>query len=217
MADIPYTYLIGWSKFNTWYYGVRYAKNCNPNELWIKYFTSSKEVQKFRKLNGEPDIIEIREIFINKYKARKWEHKVLRRLQIVNNSKWLNLCTGEAPPIMFGPCSETRKTNIKLSRLMTPKIECKYCGILADPGNIKQFHNENCKHGPNYNTIIHNRQERSKKSYNSQIKNGTYKKPRPLHGKFICPHCRKVGTNYGAMKRFHFDRCPVNAVLLHQT
>lgn len=28
----PYTYLIGWSKLNKWYYGVRYSKKCK----WIK-------------------------------------------------------------------------------------------------------------------------------------------------------------------------------------
>lgn len=29
-----YTYLIGWSSHNKFYYGVRYAKGSNPNELW---------------------------------------------------------------------------------------------------------------------------------------------------------------------------------------
>lgn len=37
----PYTYLIGWSKHNIWYYGKRTAKNCHPNDFWVTYFTSS--------------------------------------------------------------------------------------------------------------------------------------------------------------------------------
>lgn len=88
---IPYTYLIGWSKLDKWYYGVRYAKGCNPNDLWVKYFTSSNNVKKFRKANGEPDVIQIRRIFDNKSKALLWEHKVLKRMKVLkNNQLWLN-------------------------------------------------------------------------------------------------------------------------------
>ncbi|MCA9496708.1 MAG: hypothetical protein KC589_07200, partial [Nanoarchaeota archaeon] len=76
----PYTYLIGWSNLNKFYYGVRTAKNCNPNDFWVKYFTSSKEVKKFRKENGDPDIIQIRKTFKDKDSATKWESTVLRRL-----------------------------------------------------------------------------------------------------------------------------------------
>lgn len=31
--NTPYTYLIGWPNLNKWYYGVRYAKNCQPIDL----------------------------------------------------------------------------------------------------------------------------------------------------------------------------------------
>ena len=65
-----YTYLIGWSKLNKWYYGVRYAnKIIAENDLWVKYFTSSRHVKNFRKIHGEPDIIKIRKKFNKKEKA----------------------------------------------------------------------------------------------------------------------------------------------------
>jgi hypothetical protein len=54
----PYTYLIGWSSTNKFYYGVRYAKKCNPSELFISYFTSSKHVKSYMKKHGNPDIIQ---------------------------------------------------------------------------------------------------------------------------------------------------------------
>jgi hypothetical protein len=57
---IPYTYVIGWSSLQKYYYGVRYAKNCNPLDLWVSYFTSSKRVAHYREKFGEPDIIQIR-------------------------------------------------------------------------------------------------------------------------------------------------------------
>ena len=55
----PYTYMIGWSRLDQWYYGARYAQNCHPSDLWTTYFTSSKTVASFRELYGEPDIIRV--------------------------------------------------------------------------------------------------------------------------------------------------------------
>ena len=87
---IPYTYLIGWSAHNKWYYGVQTRKNCNPNHLWTKYFTSSNIVKAFRKLYGEPDIIQIRKTFTSKELALKWEIGVLCRLKVNLSDNWLN-------------------------------------------------------------------------------------------------------------------------------
>lgn len=88
---IPYTYLIGWSILDKWYYGVRYSKKANPNDLWKTYFTSSKVVKEFIKEAGNPDIIQIRKIFNCHIKAKNHEDKVLRRLKVNKNDKWLNI------------------------------------------------------------------------------------------------------------------------------
>jgi hypothetical protein len=93
---IPYTYLIGWSDHNKWYYGVRFAVNCNPNDLWKTYFTSSNIVKRFREEYGEPDIIQIRKTFANKNDAILWESKVLERLFVVKSEKWLNKTNNKA-------------------------------------------------------------------------------------------------------------------------
>lgn len=90
----PYTYLIGWSNHNKWYYGVRWGKKCNPSELWISYFTSSKYVKEFREKHGEPDVIDIRKTFNHSKNARLWEHKVLRRLNVTSSDIWLNKSDG---------------------------------------------------------------------------------------------------------------------------
>jgi NUMOD3 motif len=86
----PYTYLIGWTKQNMWYYGVQFGKNAHPNNLWNTYFTSSNKVKSFRKLYGEPDIIEIRKTFYDADKAREWETTVIRRCKLVESDQWLN-------------------------------------------------------------------------------------------------------------------------------
>jgi hypothetical protein len=59
----PYTYLIGWTKHNKWYYGCQYANGqrvANPSNLWTTYFTSSKHVKECRELYGEPDVVQVR-------------------------------------------------------------------------------------------------------------------------------------------------------------
>ena len=96
-THIPYTYLIGWSKHNKWYYGVRYAKGCKPEELFVTYFTSSSHVRTFTKENGHPDIIEIRKTFDNQKTARDWEYRVLKRIKVITQDKWLNKCANEFP------------------------------------------------------------------------------------------------------------------------
>lgn len=93
----PYTYLIGWTKYDVWYYGVRFAKSANPEELWISYFTSSKHVAAFRQQHGEPDIIQIRKTFACSKRAKMWEHKILQRLNVRHNSRWLNQCDNLFP------------------------------------------------------------------------------------------------------------------------
>jgi hypothetical protein len=90
----PYTYLIGWSSLNKYYYGVRYANGCNPNDLWTTYYTSSKYVKDFREDYGEPDIIQIRKTFDTPDEAVLWEAKVLSRINASSRDDFLNQQNG---------------------------------------------------------------------------------------------------------------------------
>lgn len=90
IETIPFTYLIGWSTRNIYYYGVRYAAGTGPDTLWKTYFTSSKPVKAFRSLFGEPDIVQVRKVFESKDKAKTWELRVLTRLGVPGNKKFLN-------------------------------------------------------------------------------------------------------------------------------
>lgn len=96
VENLPYTYLIGWSKLDIWYYGCRYAKDCHPDDFWVKYFTSSQYVAEFIRINGQPDIREVRQIFTdNNYKTRvtrcqKWEEKFLEKVDAIKSDRWLN-------------------------------------------------------------------------------------------------------------------------------
>lgn len=105
----PYTYYIRWSCHNTWYYGVRWAQNCNPEEFWKTYFTSSKYVKQYRKKYGDPDIIQIRKIFNNKIKAIEWEHKVLRRMRVETRMNSLNQTSNKCIYDKYNRGSESLK------------------------------------------------------------------------------------------------------------
>ena len=92
----PYTYLLGWSNQEKYYYGVRFAENCDPSNLWNKYFTSSSHVCNFRKKFGDPDIIQVRKIFKTSEAARNWESQVLQRMNVINDNRFLNKSTNKA-------------------------------------------------------------------------------------------------------------------------
>jgi hypothetical protein len=93
---IPYTYLIGWSHLNKFYYGRRTAKGCHPSEFWKTYFTSSTYVKEFVEKNGDPDIIEIRKTFKNVKSCEQWEHRFLCKIDAAYNHNFLNEHNGGA-------------------------------------------------------------------------------------------------------------------------
>lgn len=110
----PYTYLLSWTSLDKHYYGVRHARRCSPKDLWVSYFSSSNEVKKYRKLYGEPDIIEVRKVFESGDAARLWEQKVLKRLNAARSNKWLNKNNSDGK---FYNKGHTENTKQKLSIL----------------------------------------------------------------------------------------------------
>lgn len=102
--NIPYTYRIKWSSTGMSYYGVRYAKDCKPDDLWVTYFTSSEYVRDYIKEHGEPDIKEIRKTFPSgdSHAAMEWEHNVLKKINAVNRTDYLNESYSKGIPPMLG-------------------------------------------------------------------------------------------------------------------
>jgi hypothetical protein len=88
---IPFTYLVKHIPTNRYYYGVRFRKKCHPNDLWTKYFTSSKKVKGLIKKYGKKSFqFEIRKTFKTAQQAMAWEFKVLRRMKVVGRKDFLN-------------------------------------------------------------------------------------------------------------------------------
>lgn len=86
----PYTYLIGWSDHDKWYYGRKTAAGCHPSTFWKDYFTSSKYVKRFRKEHGEPDVIQIDHVFESVKECCEYEEKYLIENNAVISKLWLN-------------------------------------------------------------------------------------------------------------------------------
>lgn len=90
MSHIPYTYVLNCPNGKR-YYGVRYAKNCNPTDFWVLYFTSSPIVKEIINHFGKDSFtFEVRKTFTSASAAKVWEHKVLRRLKVNLNDNWVN-------------------------------------------------------------------------------------------------------------------------------
>lgn len=191
MCHVPYTYLIGWSKLNKFYYGVRYAKNCNPSDLWITYFTSSKHVKYHRELFGDPDIIQIRRKFSSPEKAKAWEEKVLRKLNVITDKRFLNKNVN-GKFLKSGP-----QTKDHIQKRIKSTIETK-----RKKGSFKlsEEHKRN----------ISNSTKGVSKPFREEHKKSIQKRIKQFNLLEIeCPHCLKIGQ-YTNMKRWHFDNCKQN-------
>ena len=91
----PYTYLLKHKPTNTFYYGVRYqnVKKRIPiaEDLWTKYFTSSPKVKELiNEYSQDSFDFEIRKVFDTPEQATAWETKVLTRMKVLHNDKWIN-------------------------------------------------------------------------------------------------------------------------------
>lgn len=140
MSTIYFTYLLRWSSLNVSYYGVRYGKKSHPSTLWTTYFTSSKLVKSFIEDNGQPDVIEIRKTFDCPTKALLWEQKVLIKLKVPFNEKWLNRNVGgHYNPVTKRRTVVTEKNNFKTNNPMKdPALREKMSNTRKEKGLGKQ-------------------------------------------------------------------------------
>lgn len=145
--NIPYTYRLKWSKTGMNYYGVRYSTKCHPSDLWVTYFTSSSYVQDYVNKNGNPDIIEIRKIFHGENRvnlARLWEHRVLKKLNVINRTDYLNKTDNKSVGLHDPAVKEKQRANM-MAAISTPEFKKKHSNAtkaaMARP-EVKEKHRE---------------------------------------------------------------------------
>lgn len=215
MKTIPFTYLIGWSKHNVWYYGRRTKKKCQPSDLWKTYFTSSNHVKQFRLENGEPDIIIIRKTFTDTNKCSLWETKVLRRIDAAHNEKWLNRKNGDEKWNMTGvQHSEETKRKIGQSnkgKLLGNKnaLGSKHTDEWKEQQSLRKIGKLGPNKGRKFSKEICDNISNSLKGrifsdeHKQKLKESAKNRSKPI---IECPHCGKSGWIVN-MNRYHFNNC----------
>lgn len=87
----PFTYSIYCRPTRQYYYGVRFARGCDPLDLWTKYFTSSIYVKKLILLHGKESFdIKIRKVFSDANSAKIWEAKFLTKIKASQREDFIN-------------------------------------------------------------------------------------------------------------------------------
>ena len=199
--------------------GVRFARNCHPDDLWTKYFTSSVNVMEYRWLYGEPDVIEIRQTFNDSIQAREWEHKVLRRMKVVKSEQWLNKtdCYGPPPaPGEYNPFyGKTHSVETKIviglqskGRKQTEEFREKQRKRFTGKGNPFYGLCRNGSENPMYGRT-HSVETRLKMKLKKQ-KNPPIGANNPMYGKKqptdVCQYCGKIASKTN-IRRWHGQNC----------
>lgn len=209
------------------YYGVRYASNCHPSDFWVTYFTSSKRVTEYRKMYGDPDIIEIRRTFTSDNRineAREFETRVLRRLQVHKRQDYLNVGINKGIPPMFGsdnPMSDpevkerflkiitSEEHRAKQSSSVKQRVRSGNHHFLGD--TINRTRVENGTHqflggkiqGESSRKRVENGTHNFLFETQRQLENGTH----ASQVKWVCEHCKKEGNGSTNYKRWHGINC----------
>lgn len=206
-----YTYLIGWPNHNKWYYGVRYAKGSDPADLWNPYTTSSNHVKSFVREHGDPPVRLIRQVFDDTISARLWEHRVLKRMRVVGDDRWLNKHDSMAPPInSLGNLAMRKPENRAKAKLNNSgsgnpmfgkkqkQLTCPHCDATVGANTYARWHGDNC---PTINPTAFRPTGMNNPFFGKQHNNVEQK---------TCPHCN-LKLDLRNYARHHGNKCKRNS------
>lgn len=212
---MPYTYLIGWPALGRWYYGVRYSKDCHPDDLLSTYFTSSKSVARFIEEQGLPTVKHIRRVFTSVNAAREWEHKVLRRLRAKDSAKFLNHSDNKSISVEAALRGAKTKKPWKLGDVRRSTWRCSPQQAAANWRNGDPARQKRNTYGPlteSHKAAIAAGLRHSSSAgpgwYNAERGKAMAAKNNAQSG--VCPICGKTGQ-YRALKRWHYENCKLAA------
>ena len=213
----PYTYVVTCPDGRR-YYGVRFARGCDPSDLWVTYFTSSRHIRRMIEQYGKQSFtVSVRRIFDNRDRARDWEQRVLQRLKVRRNARWVNVTHNRSRPVMEGESNPSKR----------PEVRRKISE--AKRGRPRPDARERMKtNHPMHDPETRERMKATRRQRYEQGEITGYWKGKqrpemvgakhPRYGKKApklsdanriertCPHCGKIGKGPG-MLRYHFDRC----------
>lgn len=227
---IPYTYFIIHKPSKLKYYGVRFAKGCNPKDLWKTYWTSSKYVKALIQKDGpESFFVEIRKKFADVSLARNWEHRVLKKLNVVNREDFLNKTDNKSIKPLYGDNNPSKRIEVKdkIRKSIKERYK-KFPNPLQGrktPSNVKEKQSQVKKgnlnpffertHSKETIKFLSERQQGDKNSFFGKMHSQETKKKMSeirtgvIKPKINCPLCGNQGAPH-VMKRWHFNNCKKN-------
>jgi hypothetical protein len=204
MKTIPYTYKLIFKPTNQYYYGVKWAKGCNPNDLWVTYFSSSKHIHKLIKKYGlDSFIFKVTKTFDNKIDAVNHETSVLERVNAARNGKFINKANNMPAYSRKGLKTihnvlgfETyHDINLPLPEGWKLGFSKNHLETMSKVRKGKPAHNKGKKGKPTGPC--------------TEERKTAISKSRNLTPKITCEHCNKQ-CDGGNFKRFHGDNCKLN-------
>jgi hypothetical protein len=213
----PYTYLIKCPDDRV-YYGVRYARNCDPSDLWVTYFTSSNRIRQLVEQYGRDSFkTEIRRTFKDAETAREWETRVLERMKVKHDRRWINVTTNRGLPAWVGDKNPSKRLEVRM------KISEAKRGV-ARPDQAERMRQRTGEQRDDVSQKVSSTRKKMFKT-GQLVHHGKGKKRPEISGSkhprsgrpcpqlseanqatYTCPRCGRVGKGPG-MKRYHFDRC----------
>ena len=131
---IPYTYRIFHIPTGKSYYGARFAKGCNPEDLWKSYFTSSSIIKSLITEYGKNSFtFEVRKIFNCPIKCQQYENTVLKKLGVPYNTNWINRHYGH---VYHHECQSKGGKTLSQQRLLDPELDAKLRKASSKGGKI---------------------------------------------------------------------------------
>lgn len=214
------------NKYSKWYLNIcqnalQRASTRNVAKSILKYVEGHHILPKSITANNVIVYLTIKEHYVCHHlllKCLEGEHliKMKQAFRIFSYNKYKMFLTARQSEIakiqtQYVPCSNARRIAISKARLKTLRKHCDFCGGDFAPGNYTKYHGDKCINNPQNNEemIKNGRSNLAKIRYDNMVKDGTFNHVKPKGPmNLICPHCNKQGSNYGAMMRMHFDRCP---------
>jgi hypothetical protein len=228
MKTTPYFYVLREVATDKLYAGVKFAKGCDPKDLLVTYFTSSKIVKRILQGDKNSFVVDRIKVFETTEEAIMYEKRFLTKVKAHLSSKWYNqsvsgAVSADLPKSVFnekfGVDNPKQLQHIKEKAALTC-IERFDAPSPFEAANFEEKRKNSMlsRHGVEYTTQSPELREKIRNSYMrrygvdnpSKIPKNRLLQSRLMKEKNtvvkICEHCGKE-SNYGNYARWHGDKC----------
>jgi len=189
---VPFTYVVTHISSGIRYYGVRFAKNCHPDDLGKSYLSSSDILREKIISEGTDNFkFEVRKTFNTAEEACRWENKFLMRVKAAQSPLWFNRSNGAKSFYNKVVSEETKE------KMRKPKSESHRRKLAKHLDKHRKI--------PEWTEDRKRKQSKAMKGNRNAAGTPAWNSGKVMP-KRVCPHCEKSGGG-SSMTRYHFDNC----------